>query len=76
MTAYVFFVRTDSISVIWRLSSFDWWRKNPDAPPYIIAGTGEHLGRTTDLLQARWIASSLERFESLVRFEPTEVRGK
>jgi hypothetical protein len=39
-----------------------WWRKTPGAPPGIISGTSGHLGRTTDIPLASWMASSHERF--------------
>ena len=43
--------RTNTVEVIWRLiwrlSSFYWWRKTSGAPLYIISGTSGHLSRTT-----------------------------
>ena len=53
-----------------------WWRKISGAPLCIISGTSRHPSRTTDVPQARCIASSHERIQSLMGFELTVLRGK
>jgi hypothetical protein len=42
-------------------TSFPWWRKTPGAPTGYFSGPSGHLGRTTDVPQASWLASSHER---------------
>jgi hypothetical protein len=46
------------------ISSLTSRKKSSGVPPCIISGTNGHLSRTTDVLQANWIALSHECIQS------------